>query len=91
MEHALRALAPSVLALSLLAAAVPASAFEAELEAYRQTVRGICRTGVTAEITRLYGEAVKAVDLARAASRVPANFAGPRPPEVAYLDCFQGR
>ncbi len=87
----MKAIVRWLLALSLLATAVPASAFEADLEAYRQALRGICRTGVTGEITRLYQEAVKAVDAARAARRVPTNFVGPRPPDLAYLDCLQGR
>ena len=63
--------------------------FEAELERYQQGLTQICHTGVTPELIRLHKEVVKAVDAATYGGGRQSNFWGPRPPDLAYQDCFQ--
>lgn len=62
---------------------------DAALQRYEQARAHICQTGVTAEHIRLYEELVKATEAARYGGGRESNFWGPRPPELAYLDCFQ--
>ena len=90
-----KALIAGTVAAALLMALSPAAApaFEAELEAYRQALSRICKTGVTPEVVRLYQAAVTALEAPRSQSgpQPPPNYAGLRPPELAYSDCVQGR
>ena len=62
---------------------------DAALQRYEQARAHICQTGVTAEHIRLYEELVKATEAARYGGGRESNFWGPRPPELAYQDCFQ--
>lgn len=73
----------------VLATGKPAPAFEVELQRYQQALVHVCRTGVTPELIRLYEEVVKAIDAARYGGGRASNFWGPRPPDLAYQDCFQ--
>lgn len=81
----------AALGVAIVMVAVPGAAQERELRAYRQALDRICITGVTPEIGRLYEAAVVAVDAAKRAARLPSNFGSPRPPDLAYSDCYQGR
>jgi hypothetical protein len=76
---------------ALLVAVNSAAAFEAEYGAYRQAVSRVCTTKVTPELVQRYQAVLAAIERAKASGRAPANLAGPRPPEMAYLDCFQTR
>ncbi|MBI4611939.1 MAG: hypothetical protein HY726_23360 [Candidatus Rokubacteria bacterium] len=80
-----------VLTLTLLAlvAVGPAWAFQGELEAYWRSLKDVCDTGVTPEMTRRYQAAVKAADTAGYGGGRASNFWAPKNPETAYLDCFQ--
>jgi hypothetical protein len=80
-----------LLALGLLVvvASGPTEAQGPELQRYYISTRDICRTGVTREIEAAYREAVKAMEQARAAGKLGNNFAGIKPPEQIWLDCFQ--
>ncbi|MFZ1061377.1 MAG: hypothetical protein WAP47_19565 [Candidatus Rokuibacteriota bacterium] len=62
---------------------------EAALQRYEQARPHICQTGATPEHIRLYEELVKATEAARYGGGRESNFWGPRPPELAYQDCFQ--
>jgi hypothetical protein len=66
-----------------------ATSLEGATAQYRQSLRTICDTGVTAEIRRRYDEAVRAAEAARHGGGRQSNFWGPRHPEAAYNDCFQ--
>ena len=66
-----------------------ALSFEAALQQYEAARAHICETGVTPEHVRLYQELVKATEAARYGGGRGSNFWGPRPPELAYQDCFQ--
>ncbi len=81
----------AALGVAILMVAVPGAAQERELRAYRQALDRICVTGVTPEIVRLYEAAVTAVDAAKRAPRQPSNVGSPRPPDLAYEDCYQKR
>jgi hypothetical protein len=62
---------------------------DAALQQYEQARAHICQTGVAPEHIRLYDELVKATEAARYGGGRESNFWGPRPPELAYQDCFQ--
>jgi len=73
-----------------LAVVGPTDAFQDELRRYYDSAGGICRTGVTAEITAAYEQARQAMDRARAAGAFGVNnFAGVKTPSELWLDCFQ--
>jgi hypothetical protein len=89
-----KALITVVLAMSVLMTLSPSpvSAFEAELETYRQALNQICKTGVTPEVVRLYRAARAAIAAARSKSgpQPPRNITV-RPPDLAFNDCVQAR
>lgn len=84
-------LAAVIVTLALLGVVDSASAFQAEYNAYQQAISRVCTTKITPEIMQLYQAAVAAIEKAKSSGRAPVNLAGSRPPEMAYLDCFQGR
>lgn len=91
-HHAVaKQLVAAAVALALLGVADSASAFQAEYQAYQQAISRVCTTKVTPEVVQLYQATVAAIQAARSSGRAPKNLAGPRPPEMAYLDCFQAR
>ncbi len=77
--------------LALLVTPNSSAAFQAEYGAYQQAVSRVCTTKVTPEMVQLYQAVLAAIERAKSSGRAPANLAGPRPPEIAYLDCFQTR
>ncbi len=77
--------------LAVFVTATSAVAFQAEYNAYRQAVSRVCTTKVTPELVQLYQATLAAIEKAKSSGRAPTNLAGPRPPEMAYLDCFQTR
>ena len=81
----------AAVAVAIVMGSIPGAAQELELRAYRQALDRICITGVTPEIVRLYEAAVAAADTAKRVSRLPANLGSPRPPDLAYADCYQKR
>ncbi|MBI4591478.1 MAG: hypothetical protein HY725_21855 [Candidatus Rokubacteria bacterium] len=85
----MRAFGAIALALALFAAATPAVAFQSELATYQEALSKVCQTGVTPELVRLYQETVRAMDAAGSGSGRNSNFGSVRPPDFAYLDCFQ--
>ncbi len=86
-----RILIAVVATFGLLRVPEPASAFQAECDAYRHAVGRVCTTKVTPEIRQLYQAAVTAIEQAKSSGRAPVNLANPRPPEMVYADCFQMR
>lgn len=72
-----------------LAVAGPGDAQQPEVERYYASTRDICRTGVTPEIEAAYAQAQEALERARAAGSLGGNFAGIKPPQHIWLDCFQ--
>lgn len=79
----------AIVALGLLAPAVPATAYEAEVARYHRSVHDICRTGVTSAIVAAYEQARQAVERARPGGGRDDNFWGVKSPESFWLDCFQ--
>jgi hypothetical protein len=74
----------------LFATVGPTMAFQAELQEYYESVKDICRTGVTLQMTAAWGRAQHALDAARyGGGRDGTNFAGIKNPENTWLDCFQ--
>ena len=76
---------------AVLAAGVgPTMAFQAELQRYYDSMRDICRTGVTSQMTAAWMQAVRAMDAARyGGGRDGNNFSGIKSPTDTWLDCFQ--
>jgi hypothetical protein len=73
----------------LFAAAGPATTFP-EVQAYYDSLKDICRTGVTPPMTAAWGRAQQALDAARyGGGRDGENFAGIKSPADAWLECFQ--
>ncbi len=68
----------------------PDAPFAAQLEAYRQALTQVCHTGVTPELIALYEAVLRAADRAEYGAGRGSNFGGPRPPQFADQDCFQG-
>ncbi len=73
----------------LIATGPPASQFERELARYRQALTYVCQTGVTPQLVQLYREAVRAMDASNYGGARDSNFAGVRPPDFAYSDCYK--
>ena len=74
----------------LWATAGPAMAVQTEVQAYYDSMREICRTGVTPPMTAAWRRAQQALDAARyGAGRDGQNFAGIKNPVDAWLECFQ--
>jgi hypothetical protein len=74
----------------LLAAAGPTMAYQTEVQRYYESMKDICRTGVTPEMTAAWSQARLALDTARyGGGRDGSNFAGIKSPTDAWLDCFQ--
>jgi hypothetical protein len=78
-----------VLAAVLAAGVGPTMAFQAELQRYYDSMRDICRTGVTSQMTAAWMQAVRAMDAARYGGGRDGNFAGIKSPTDTWLDCFQ--
>lgn len=78
------------LATVLIAGVGPTMAFQAEVQRYYESMKDICRTGVTPEMTALWAQAVRAMDAARYGGGQDNNFAGVKSPTDSWLDCFQG-
>jgi hypothetical protein len=78
-----------VAAVAALAANGAASVDPPELGRYWEVLKRICLTGITPEVVRLHDEAVRAMNAAGQGGGRNSNFAGVRPPERAYGDCFQ--
>jgi hypothetical protein len=77
----------ALIAVALLSLTASAGAFEQELTAYQEILDRICYTGVTSEAEQRYQALVEALDRAGSGGGRASNFAGPRTPERAYLDC----
>jgi hypothetical protein len=74
----------------LCATAGPTMAFQFEVQAYYESMKDICRTGVTPEMTAAWTRARDALDAARyGGGRDGINFAGIKSPADTWLDCFQ--
>ena len=69
----------------VLACVGPTMAFQTEIRQYYDSMKDICRTGVTPEMTLAWIRARQAMDAARQSS----NFAGLKSPTDTWLDCFQ--
>jgi hypothetical protein len=72
-----------------LAGIGPAEALQAELTRYYDSVKHVCTTGVTPEMTAAYEVARQALERARQAGALAGNFAGVKAPPEAWLDCLQ--
>lgn len=72
-----------------LATAGPTEALQAELTRYYDSVKHVCTTGVTMEMTVAYEAARQALERARQAGALRGNFAGVKAPPEAWLDCWQ--
>jgi hypothetical protein len=72
-----------------LTVAGPTEALQAELSRYYDSVKHVCRTGVTAEMTAAYEAARQALERARLAGALHGSFAGVKAPPEAWLDCMQ--
>jgi AICAR transformylase/IMP cyclohydrolase PurH len=77
--------------MAVLLGAVPASAAAAQeaVLAYQRAIAQVCQKKVTAEMTRLYQEALKEMQTTRYGQGQESNFFGLRSPERAYNDCIQ--
>ena len=74
----------------LLAGAGPTIAFQTEIQRYYESMKDICRTGVTPQMTAAWGQASQAIEAARyGGGRDGNNFAGIKSPTDTWLDCFQ--
>ncbi len=74
----------------LFASVGPTMAFQTEVQAYYESTKDICRTGVTPQITDAWTRAQAALDAARyGGGRDGVNFAGVKSPAETWLDCFQ--
>jgi hypothetical protein len=73
----------------MLAANGATSVNPPELGKYWDGLKRICVTGITPELTRLYNDAVRAMNTVGQGGGRSSNFAGVRTPEHAYGDCFQ--
>lgn len=72
------------------ATASPATALQTEVQEYYDSMKEICRTGVTPPMTAAWQRAQQALDAARyGAGRDRYNFAGIKNPADAWLECFQ--
>ena len=88
MRHRLGALCVCIV--MLFTTAGPTVAFQAEVQRYYESMKDICRTGVTPQMTAAWGQAQQALDTARyGGGRDGNNFAGIKSPTDAWLDCFQ--
>jgi hypothetical protein len=75
---------------SMLAGVGPTMALQSEVQQYYDSMKDICRTGVTPEMTAGWKRAQEALDRARdGAGRNGNNFAGIKSPTDTWLDCFQ--
>jgi hypothetical protein len=72
-----------------VATAGPTEALETELSRYYDSVKHVCTTGVTTEMTAAYEAARQALERARRAGARRGNFAGVKAPAEAWLDCLQ--
>ena len=81
-------LGPVVAAVLVTALGSAAAAQEAVL-AYQRAIAQVCQKKVTAEMTRLYQEALKEMQATRYGQGENSNFFGLRSPERAYNDCVQ--
>jgi len=63
----------------------PTIADQSAIQQYYESMKDICRTGVTPEMTALWLKARQAME----ASREGNNFAGIKNPTETWLDCFQ--
>ena len=73
----------------LLAGAGTTIAFQTEVQRYYDSMKDICRTGVTPAMTAAWIQARQAVDTARYGGGRDGNFAGLKSPTDTWLDCFQ--
>ena len=74
----------------LFAAVGPTMAVPTELQEYYESMKDICRSGVTPQMTAAWSRAQHALDTARyGGGRDGTNFAGIRSPADTWLDCFQ--
>lgn len=62
-------------------------AFEAELSAYRWALESVCQRSVPEDLVRRYEALVRAMDAGSYGYGRDGNFAGVRPPRLAYADC----
>jgi hypothetical protein len=77
------------LTLAAVAMAAPVEALQADLARYYDSVKDVCRTGVTTEMISAYDRAHRALEQARPSSTPGSNFAGLKAPEQFWLDCVQ--
>jgi hypothetical protein len=77
--------------MAVLLGVVPASAAAAQeaVLAYQRAIAQVCQKKVTAEMTRLYQEALKEMQTTSYGQGQESNFFGLRSPERAYNDCIQ--
>jgi hypothetical protein len=76
-------------AITVLAANGATPVTPPELAKYWDGLKRICQTGITPELVNRYDDAVRAMNAAGQGGGRNSNFAGVRPPERAYGDCFQ--
>jgi hypothetical protein len=74
----------------LFATVGPTMAAQGEVQEYYESMKDICRTGVTPQMTAAWTRARDALDAARyGGGRDGNNFAGIKSPADMWLDCFQ--
>jgi hypothetical protein len=75
---------------ALLGVVLPSAGVAQEaVLAYQRAIAQVCQKKVTAEMTRLYQEALKEMQATRYGQGQDSNFFGLRSPERAYNDCVQ--
>jgi hypothetical protein len=67
----------------------PTAASQSEITQYYDSMKDICRLGVTPAMTAAYDRARHALEHGRASSAAGADFGGLKTPEATWLDCFQ--
>jgi hypothetical protein len=73
----------------VLVQAGPTIAYQTEVQRYYDSMRDICRTGVTPAMTAAWVQAREALGAARYGGGRDNNFAGIKTPTDTWLDCFQ--
>ncbi len=79
----------AVMTAALAVPVSPAAALDDDVQKYRRAVAELSSRQVTPELIRLYEAAVKAMDDKGVGFGRNSNFAGLRPPELAWEECIQ--
>ena len=85
----MRAALGIVMAVLLGAAPPSAAAAQEAVLAYQRAIAQVCQKKVTAEMPRLYQQALREMETTHYGQGQDSNFFGLRSPERAYNDCVQ--